>query len=217
VLYHGSRSNQPITSFDVSRGLHINAIYFSNKPSVGSHWVGSSTVRRNTEDLLQKIYQINGPKKLAQILKEFGVSVKLTSYQFPDGEFFRLEEKDGGVESSSPLGYKTDDPLVFKSGSKEVNLLDELRQKISYNANKAQNSNLYGCYLKMENPLIVDAGKEPYWKIPFQPLNKMTTTETIAQWAQDNGFDGAIIKNVYETDYENQLCDDYIVFSTPHR
>lgn len=214
VLYHGSRSNHPITSFDASRGLHINAIYFSNKPSVGSHWAGSSTVRRNTEDLLQKIYQINDPKKLMQILKTFGISVKLTSHQFPDGEFFRLQTKDGGVESSSPLGYKTEDPLVFKFDNREINLLDELREEIAYQAKQAQNSNLYGCYLKMENPLIVDAGKKPYWRIPFQPLSAMTTTETIAQWAQDNDFDGAIIKNVYETDYENQLCDDYIVFSS---
>ena len=214
VLYHGSRSNQPITSFDASRGLHINAIYFSNKPSVGSHWAGSSVVRRNTEELLQKIYQINDPKKLMQILKTFGISAKLTSHQFPNGEFFRLETKDGGVESSSPLGYKTEDPLVFKSDNREINLLDELRRKIAYQANQAQNSNLYGCYLKMENPFVVDAGKKPYWRIPFPPLNTMTTTETIAQWAQDNGFDGAIIKNVYETDYENQLCDDYIVFSS---
>ena len=214
VLYHGSRSNQQITRFDVKRGSHIDAVYFTNKPSVGSHWAGSSIARRKTDTLMQSIYQINDPKKLIQILKAFGVSAKITTHQFPEGEFFRLQEKDGNVESSSPLGYKTDNPLIFNMDGREVNLLDELRGMIAYQANYAQTSNLYGCYLKMENPLVVDAGKKPYWQIPFPPLNKTTTTETIAEYAKQNGFDGAIIKNVYETDYENQLCTDYIVFSS---
>ena len=62
VLYHGSRSNQQITSFDVKRGSHIDAVYFSNKPSVGSHWAGSSIARRKTDALMQSVYQINDPK-----------------------------------------------------------------------------------------------------------------------------------------------------------
>lgn len=126
VLYHGSRSNQQITRFDVKRGSHIDAVYFTNKPSVGSHWAGSSIARRKTDTLMQSVYQINDPKKLIQILKAFGVSAKITTHQFPEGEFFRLQEKDGGVESSSPLGYKTDDPLIFNMNGREVNLLDEL-------------------------------------------------------------------------------------------
>lgn len=45
-------------------------------------------------------------------------------------------------------------------------------------------------------------------------MGKEVNTETIASYAKQNGYDGAIIYDVYETDYENQLCNDYIVFNS---
>lgn len=72
------------------------------------------------------------------------------------------------------------------------------------------NKDLYPLYARIINPLIVDAKKQPYHSIEFKGIK--TNTESIAEIAKNTGHDGLIVKNVYETDYENVLTDDVIVF-----
>ena len=78
---------------------------------------------------------------------------------------------------------------------------------------------VHECYLTMNKPLIVDAKGSGYSSIPTPKKLKgwvaegMDTVDTdiLAKYAYENGYDGAIIKNVYELHHES-LADDYIVF-----
>ena len=42
--------------------------------------------------------------------------------------------------------------------------------------------------------------------------DNIVDTETMAIIAKEKGYDGLIIKNVYEGENEQYLCDDYVVF-----
>ncbi len=78
---------------------------------------------------------------------------------------------------------------------------------------------VHECYLTMNKPFIVDAKGSGYSSIPTPKKLKgwvaegmdEVDTDIIAKYAYENGYDGAIIKNVYELHHQS-LADDYIVF-----
>lgn len=202
VVYHGSGANN-IQEFDPSKGFNVDAIYFSDKLSVASHWSGDYLVKKKVQ--IEETEDVN---KLLKTLNEF-VKAKIVNY---DG-YYRLDLKyDDGNESSSPLGEKIDDRYYQKGDGTKTDLVKILQRDIETFAFKSENSGNYACYLSIQKPLEIYAGKKPYWKIEF--MGKEVNTETIASYAKQNGYDGAIIYDVYETDYENQLCNDYIVFDS---
>ncbi len=86
-------------------------------------------------------------------------------------------------------------------------------------------------YVKMDNPLVVDAGGSRYNNIKVkgavrkeiidvigpdaQDMLKELDADQLAEFARTMGYDGVIIKNVYETDEAidpANLGDDYIVW-----
>jgi hypothetical protein len=71
-----------------------------------------------------------------------------------------------------------------------------------------RNGFTYADFVSLVNPLIVDAKGAPYHQVPFE--GRKVTTETLAEYARQNGFDGVIVRNVLETDYEDQKTDDFI-------
>lgn len=91
----------------------------------------------------------------------------------------------------------------------KILIKDELEEK-DYTEYGGGKGYIYYAYLNIKNPLIVDADKQSYYNIEFE--GKVTNASTIASIARKRGYDGTIIKNVYETDYENVLCTDYIVY-----
>lgn len=119
-------------------------------------------------------------------------------------------------------------PLVVYYGSRGRKNLTELDPKFGENVSAIytatnrsaalhwtdwedySNKDLYPLYARIINPLIVDAKKQPYHSVEFNGIK--TNTESIAETAKNTGHDGLIVKNVYETDYENVLTDDVIVF-----
>jgi len=86
---------------------------------------------------------------------------------------------------------------------------------------QAYGSFVYECYLTMNKPFIVDAEGSGYSSIPTPKKLKgwvaegmdEVDTDIIAKYAYENGYDGAIIKNVYELHHQS-LADDYIVFKS---
>lgn len=74
--------------------------------------------------------------------------------------------------------------------------------------------------LDMQNPFVVDAKGESYSdiKTPIEMkeyvVESMTTVDTdlIAEWANKNGYDGVIVKNVIEGKGNTKEADTYIVF-----
>lgn len=96
VVYHGSGVNN-IQEFDPSKGFNIDAIYFSDKLSVASHWSGDYLVKKKVQ--IEETEDVN---KLLKTLNKF-VKAKIVNY---DG-YYRLDLKySDGNESSSPLGKK---------------------------------------------------------------------------------------------------------------
>lgn len=82
---------------------------------------------------------------------------------------------------------------------------------------------VYGLYGKFENPLVVDEHTYDsvpyYYAVPTPSVMKEVgitdshlSTEEIAYWAKDNGYDGVIVKGIREG--SGNQTDDYIVFSS---
>jgi len=207
VLYHGARGNKDIKSFDPSKGFNVEASYFATNRNAAGHWALNPYLKSfdSVEDVMKRANNTTDVNGLLDLYNKYDYeNARITE---TDGEYWL--ESDYGF---SYLGKKTGDYTYTNNSGKETNILDVLRRKIAYSVGKAVDSDLYSVYARVENPLLVPAGKQPYWKIDF--MGKTTNTETIAQFAKDHGFDGVIITDVYETDYENKLTDDVLVFNS---
>lgn len=222
-LYHGTPSR--FTKFDAKQGFNVDAIYFSNSQSVAAHWSARDEYGRGVGIRGFAIDEINDlvdganrdPNKLLDILNNhlyYQIGVNVVDHDDKYGDMYRLETP----VTSSPLGYKKTEEIYFLPELpqygvkyKEHNLVDELLHTIEYVSNKAfYQNNTLACYLKMSKPLVVDAKGSTYYEVEFE--GKKTNTETISSIAKKRGYDGVIVKTVYETDLINIKCDDYIVF-----
>ncbi len=75
--------------------------------------------------------------------------------------------------------------------------------------------NLYEVYLKMNKPLIIDCNNANYSSIAYK--GQIKDTYEWAEYAQSNGYDGVIFKNISDGvgygDLQN-ISDDYVVFNS---
>lgn len=208
VVYHGARGKSDITEFIPQEyGYNVEATYFATNKSAAGHWAETSYTKRNInpDEYMKRVYETDSVKELLDMYNSFGAKTEIVEY---DG-FYRLNEHDGML--SSPLGKKITES-TFEVNGRTIDLVKELQRKISSIVYDSVNSDLYSVYAKLDNPLVVDAKKNPYWKIEYDGTT--TNTETIATKAKAQGYDGVIIKNVLETDYENVLTDDVMVFDS---
>lgn len=222
-LYHGTPVR--FTKFDATKGFNVDAIYFSNSQSVAAHWSARNEYGKGVGIRGFAIDEINDlvdsanrdPNKLLDILNNhlyYQIGVNVVYHDDKYGDNYRLETP----VTSSPLGYKKTDEIYFSPAIPEYdikyqehNLVDELLYIIEDISHKAfYYNNTLSCYLKMKNPLVVDAKGSTYYEVEFE--GKKTNTETISSIAKKRGYDGVIVKNVYETDLANIKCNDYIVF-----
>ena len=82
--------------------------------------------------------------------------------------------------------------------------LDELKK----NTDEAHNIGSYHLYGNLgDNPLIVDAGGKNWYSLEYE--GRKFDTDTLAQYAKENGYTALVVKNVY--DYGDK-ADDYIFF-----
>lgn len=136
-------------------------------------------------------------------------------------ELFTIEtegsEEDGDLvyslfDEGSHVGYyRANRPQDMAKLLKDVNALSYTDQK-----------GVYEVYLRIENPLIVDAQGMPWDSVPLpsedEDGNEVVehwTTREIARMAMDMGLDGAIIRNVYDGGGHSQgheSGDVFIVF-----
>lgn len=236
VCYHGSLAQERFTEFKAEKGFNINAIYFTNNHSVAHHWSKVGTPRLfNREKVERELNSIkeSDPKNIEKLLKllnnKLHYSIELEDGFKSDkyGTMWRISTFNG--TSSSPLGYKdpNENNTYFRfsnirntsDGWEEygekivINLYDYLIELANNLIHETFEQNgIYNCYLNIVNPLVVDAYKQPYWNIEFE--GSYMNTEAIAVIAKERGYDGVIIKDVFETDYEDQLCDDFILFKS---
>ena len=65
----------------------------------------------------------------------------------------------------------------------------------------------YQVYLNLENPLVIDADKNNWDEIPVPWSDDLMTTRSIAEYANENGYDGVMINNVIDTGLYGQRFD----------
>ena len=74
---------------------------------------------------------------------------------------------------------------------------------------------VYGAYLSIRNPYMTDAQLSQWYEIKRPKDMKgrsVVTADKIGKWAKDNGYDGAVIKNVVEVG--TMPSTDYIAFDS---
>ena len=77
--------------------------------------------------------------------------------------------------------------------------------------NRFRKKRFHRAFVKMLNPLVIDWEYDA-WSFHYDDDDNIVDTEQMAVIAKDSGYDGLIIKNVYEGENESYLCDDYVVF-----
>ena len=235
AVYHGSLSL--FDSFDPNMGHNVPAIWHTDRPSIASHWSNTLDIHRspkvvekfeNLKSLVKELESKDTPfeevvKEISNFTEEnFDTKIKsMSDYtSLEDCKKYRLYPTENYVGVS--YGYE----VIYNSGSStswvrnNLNeyykcILDEVegmvrdssRDYITYN----DRGFLYKNYLNIRKPLIVDAKDEPYHNVRYR--GKYYNTESLAMYAKERGYDGVIVKNVYETDYENKKGTDYIVFN----
>ena len=235
AVYHGSFSL--FDSFDPNKGHNVPAIWHADRLSIASHWSNTSDIHRspkvveefeNLKSLVKELESKDTPfeevvKKISDFTEEnFDTEIK------SDSSYTSIEDcKEYNLDPERYEGISYGYNIIYNNGMETGgNVRKDLHKYyetlMSYVESMVRNSSrdyinyydggfLYKNYLNIRKPLIVDAKDEPYHNIRYR--GEYYNTESLAMYAKERGYDGVIIKNVYETDYENKKGTDYIVFN----
>lgn len=216
VVYHGAINT--FNTFDPTSGMY-GTMYFSKDLNVASHFSGTSDVYVNQDSSKEELSKAETLDDLKDFAKTYLGAENLRLYKLSDGSMgYTMNYLDG---SSSSGG-------LFKEGQKDLDVFDRddvynesdaiesLKEMFEDNIEwKAKNIKGKGrnlaVFLDVKNPLFVDADNATYSRVNFR--GKTMLTDDIALIAKYEGHDGSIIEKVKETDLENILTTDYIVFS----
>lgn len=200
VLFHGS-----ISKFDTFKN---DIIFHSNSRRVCSFFGDYDAYELVDIERYYKYYNaVKESNDIGDLLDVYNIvndnhdEFKVELLELDWGNMYRLDDIDG--VSSSPIGKTESDAIIYLK--KEIErLLDRYRTKLD-NPNDF-NGVLYRDFLRIENPYVMDfCGKM---------FDEDEGIFVHIQEAFDNGYDGAIIKNVREgTIGRGVLCDDYLTFS----
>ena len=235
AVYHGSFSL--FDSFDMNKGHNVPAVWHSDRIGIASHWSNTSDIHRspkvveefeNLKSLVKELESKDTPfeevvKKISDFTEEnFDTEIK------SDSSYTSIEDcKEYNLDPERYEGISYGYNIIYNNGMETGgNVRKDLHKYyetlMSYVESMVRNSSrdyinyydggfLYKNYLNIRKPLIVDAKDEPYHNIRYR--GEYYNTESLAMYAKERGYDGVIVKNVYETDYENKKGTDYIVFN----
>ena len=235
AVYHGSFSL--FDSFDPNKGHNVPAIWHADRLSIASHWSNTSDIHRspkvveefeNLKSLVKELESKDTPfeevvKKISDFTEEnFDTEIKSdSSYTSLEAcKKYNLDpERYEGISYGYVITYNNGMEMygnVRKDLHKYYGMLLEYVEDMVKGSTRNSivsyhKGFLYKNYLNIIKPLIVDAKDEPYHKIKYK--GEYYNTESLAMYAKERGYDGVIVKNVYETDYENKKGTDYIVFN----
>lgn len=86
-------------------------------------------------------------------------------------------------------------------------------QEIFWNLYQKYNGGVYGLFANLRNPLVIDANHHSFKEVKYG--DKMTSAANVARRARDEGYDGVIIKDVYDEGIwgsTRSFANDYIAF-----
>lgn len=196
VVYHGSQSR--FTVFDSNRGTNIEAIWHTSDFAIAAHF-GSGSITRFDESLSERFENVRSLSELSSFAKrELGINVAITTQNISVKEAKEYGVSPGiryYMESEYPVGGSVS---AYLSGAKnDANALQKAKENLLRAIYKSINPEsqgfTYANYLRIQNPLEVDAKGTPYHSILFK--KKKLNTESIATIAKKHGHDGVIIRN----------------------
>lgn len=236
AVYHGSFSL--FDSFDPNKGHNVPAIWHADRLSIASHWSNTSDIHRNSKKVSEDFESLKSLVKeleskdtpFEEVVKEISTfteenfDTKIESFShYTSLEACKKYNLDPEESEGIYYGYN----IIYNNGMESCGnvrkdlhkyykrLLEYVEDMIKDSTRNSIDSYhsgfLYKNYLNIRKPLIVDAKDEPYYKIKYK--GEYYNTESLAMYAKERGYDGVIVKNVYETDYENKKGTDYIVFN----
>lgn len=128
------------------------------------------------------------------------------------------------------LDYLADDAEYAMNDAWQLYADAETLSGLTYTMDFAEMTGTYSCYLNFENPLIIDNEQSDNWqsiRIPkelqegmwnyFGYMFSAASTRQYAEYAQEMGYDGVILRNIVDYadyGYGNEPADVYIAFSS---
>jgi len=142
---------------------------------------------------------VAGSRKKDALAGGFKTFRELQSYALQPGSPLSVEVVDGEYE----LSWDTDSIGTYSRD-------DAGRETALRDVNRIGAPGIYTVYLRLENPLIVDAEGQGWSAIDAQGLRVLrgswrrkpkqtdTSTDELSRYAEENGYDGLIVKNVFD-------------------
>ena len=124
----------------------------------------------------------------------------------------KLKEIDAYLESKTEKFTESNKFELFEDYVNKK--MKSLRHNYSNDYNSSSDEIIgsqYALFVKMKNPLIVDAKGNNWNEIQYK--GKIESTRTLEKIAKDNGYDGVIVKNVYDIGGEMSFPEATDVFS----
>lgn len=186
LLYHGTEE-ATFTSFDLAKMDDGISIFLTDNIFVAMTYAG-------TRDTINP----NNAKDLNQFenAKEYFADFDYDLQKTDDG--YTLYADDG-------MEYLSDDTV------------EGIMEQYAYEIDQSNiNAGIYETYANIENPLEIDANGEQWDEINYEIDGEtLETTREIAAYAKEHGYDGVIIKNVYDigahSDYAHDMGQSEIV------
>ena len=233
AVYHGSFSL--FDSFDMNKGHNVPAVWHSDRIGIASNWSNTLSIHRRSkikdefEDLKKKIHDLESKNTpFEEVVEEINNFTRsnldieiepLSQYSSYDNcKKYKLDAEEyenicyeytilSHGRLVNPSNVRKDLHKYYERILKYIERsINDSTRNYSYNTGF-----LYKNYLNIRNPLIIDAKDKPYYKIWYK--GEYYNTESLAMYAKENGYDGVIVNNVYETAYEDKKGTDYIVFN----
>lgn len=235
AVYHGSFSL--FDSFDPNKGHNVPAIWHADRLSIASHWSNTSDIHRspkvveefeNLKSLVKELESKDTPfeevvKKISDFTEEnFDIKIKSDSHytSLKDCKECNLDpEEYEGIYYGYNIIYNDETERggnvrkdLHKYYEELLRIVEDMIKDSTRNSIDSYHGGfLYKNYLNIRKPLVVNAKDEPYHNVRYR--GEYYSTGGLAMYAKERGYDGVIVKNVYETDYEDIKGTDYIVFN----
>lgn len=99
---------------------------------------------------------------------------------------------DIAIEAGYSMAQAVSDSEIATVDGKSFLFIDDLNERTQ----EDKNVGTYKLFGNLgSNPLVIEAGKKNWFDLDF---NGMKTTDSIAEWAKENGYTSVVFKNIYD-------------------
>ena len=165
---------------------------------------------------------MNNPENASKVVDENGEPMVV--YHGTPNATFTVFDPEMGDRLYGDMYHKKPDAVWFSDSTEVVD-------SVYYVDDSAfpDKKGIYSVFLNLRNPVLLDAEGNPWNRLPYpEGMPKRTnpdfrpggrgsefyeaSTDTVAAWAKDNGFDGVIFSNIIDGSYDKPLSTVYSAF-----